>query len=137
MRAGTAIFLLAGGLAPAFPAAVENPAAAEYDAALDEYIALADALLPILSSARDRASADAAAPGLEAEIARLYRVREKLKKLPEPGNAESKELERKYAMRMRTQWGRVFDEIYRLQAAECLGSESFRKAFTTLCLILR
>lgn len=109
----------------------------DYDAAMKEYVSFPAELIPVLASAKDRASAEQAAPKLKALLPRLFEMRETIKKLPVPDSAEAHALENRYALEMRTQWGAVFKEIYRLQSAECFGSESFRKNFTMLCLILR
>lgn len=104
---------------------------------MKQYIGFTAELVPVLVSAKDAASAETAAPQLEALMPRLFALRENIKKLPVPDAETAKALESAYGLEMRTKWGEVFREIYRLQAAACYNSESFRKSFTTMCLILR
>lgn len=107
------------------------------DAVMKQYVGFPSELVPVLASAKDGVSAEAAAPKLEALLPRLFALREQIKKLPVPDAETAKELESAYGLDMRTKWGEVFQEIYRLQAAACFNSESFQKIFMTMCLILR
>lgn len=108
-----------------------------HETAMNEYISLADSLLPVLASVKDTETADAAAPALSAMLPTMIEVREKINKLPPLQDADKSELERRYAMKMRNQWGEVFREIFRLQSAQCFNSASFRDAFTSACIVLR
>lgn len=130
-------FLLLLSLLLATGSAEQQEAVTGYDAVMKQYVGFPAKLIPVLSSARDAASAQTAAPKLEALLPQLFQLREQIKQLPVPDSTSARALESRYALEMRTQWGAVFREIYRLQAAECFGSESFRKNFTMLCLILR
>lgn len=107
------------------------------DVLMKQYVGFPSELVPVLASAKDGSSAEAAAPQLEALLPRLFALREQIKKLPVPDAETAKALENAYGLQMRMKWGEVFQEIYRLQAAACFHSENFQKSFTTMCLILR
>ncbi len=121
----------------ALPLLAAAPASQNYEAAMKRYVAFPAELVPVLASAKDGKSAEAAAPKLEALLPRLFELRETIKRLPVPEADEAKTLESTYGLAMRKKWGEVFDQIYRLQAVGCYDSESFRKSFATMCLILR
>lgn len=108
-----------------------------YETAMNEYITFADSLLPVLVSVKDTATADAAAPSLSAMLPTLIEMRGKINNLPPLQGSDKVELERRFALKIRTQWGDVFREIFRLQSAQCFNSASFRDVFTSMCLILR
>lgn len=107
------------------------------DALMKQYVGFPSELVPVLASAKDGASAEAAAPKLEALMPRLFALREQIKRLPVPDAETAKALESAFGLEMRMKWGEVLHEIYRLQDVGCYNSERFRKSFTTMCLILR
>lgn len=107
------------------------------ETAMNEYISLADALISVLGPVKDTATAESAVASLSAMLPSLIEVRKKINDLPPLQDADKAELERRYAMKMRTQWGEVFREIFRIQSAQCFHSDSFREVFTSMCLILR
>ncbi len=108
----------------------------EVDAAFASYVALPSQLLPILSEAQDKESADAAAPRLKAALPLVYEARTALHHLPSLGKEETQLVQKKYETHMRQEWGKLFEHIYRLQTKKCYGSLLFFKQFQTLCLML-
>lgn len=125
-----AALLVAVGAAPG----AEVPA--EVQRAFEHYTALPDALVPVLQSAQDEQSAEKAAPELQALLTRVFDARRELNAIPalEPDVAE--EVRRRYEQNMRTGWGRVYEQIYRLQRARCYENVPFFKQFQTLCVLL-
>ncbi len=106
------------------------------DAAFDRYVRLPDTLVPILESATDKASADAAADALFAALPELYEARSGLEAIAALSPAETAAVEEKYGLAMRRNWGKVFQEIYRLQRARCYESVPLLKQFQTMCMML-
>lgn len=124
--------LLGSGMAPA--GAAELPAALV--GALQRYIALPDALLPVLEAAHDKPSADRAAADLQALLPRVYESRRELREIQALSPAEQEAVRKRFEMQMRTRWGRVFEQIFRLQRVHCYESIDFFKHFNTLCVML-
>lgn len=126
--------LLVGGTTALPVCAADLPAA--LDGAMQRYIALPDALLPVLEAARDKASADRAAEDLQALLPRVYEARQELRDITALSPSEQELVRRRYEMQMRTRWGKVFSHIFRLQRTRCYESVSFFKHFNTLCVML-
>ncbi len=122
----------------AVPAALAQQAGipASVDAAFDRYTRLPDMLVPILESVEDKASADKAADALFAALPELYEARSGLEQIASLDAAETAAVEKKYGLEMRRNWGKLFQEIYRLQRAQCYGSVPFLKQFQTMCMML-
>ena len=112
----------------------EIPAALE--SALQRYIALPDALLPVLEAAQNKESAEKAAEDLSALLPRVYDARREIQALPKLAPTVAEEVRRKYETQMRTRWGKVYEHIFRLQRSRCYESVSFFKHFNTLCVML-
>ncbi len=106
------------------------------DEAFEAYASLPSRLVPILAAAKDRDSADAAAPQLLAALPALYETRSALHRITSLGDAERRLVEQKYERRLRHEWKALFEQIYRLQKTRCYGSRSFFKQFQTMCLML-
>lgn len=121
-------------LGPGMAAAVDIPA--DVQSAFEHYVALPDQLLPVLQSAQDAASAEKAAEPLQALLPKVYDARRELKAIPSLSPEVAAELRRRYEQRMRADWGKVYDEIFRLRAAACYQCVPFFKQFQTLCLLL-
>ncbi len=120
-------------LAPVVEAQAIPPLVEE---AFEGYAALPSTLVPILAEAKDMASADAAAPKLFAALPAVYDARTALHRIPTLGEKETQLVQQKYETRLRSEWGKLFEHIYRLQRAQCYGSLPFFKQFQTLCLML-
>ncbi len=122
----------------AVPAALAQQAGipASVDKAFARYTRVAETLLPILESAKDKATADAAANQLFAALPELYDARCGLEEIANLNAAETAAVEKKYGLAMRRNWGKVFEQIYRLQRAQCYGSIPFLKQFQTMCMML-
>lgn len=114
--------------------------AAELTAALEavvqRYVALPDALLPVLEAAQDKASADRAAADLQALLPRVYDTRRELREVSSLSAQQAAAVREKYEMQMRTRWGRVYHELFRLQRKHCYDSIAYFKHFQTLCMLL-
>ncbi len=120
-------------LAPAV-AGAEIPA--DIDQAFLHYAELPDKLVPILSSAVDKASADAAADSLFRALPALYDSQEELRKWKSLPPELAPAIREKYEQRLRTGWGEVYQQIFRLQKAKCFGSLPFFRQFQTMCRML-
>lgn len=119
-------------VAPA--AAADVPPA--LDAALQRYISLTDALLPVLEAARDKDSAQQAAADLQALLPRVYDARREMRGIESLSPEVAEAVRRKYEMPMRTRWGKVYAQIFRLQRARCYECVAYFKHFNTLCMLL-
>lgn len=122
--------------AAAFPIAAADGSVA-LEAALQHYIALPDALLPVLEAAKDKESAEAAAADLQALLPRVYEVRRELMEIPELAPETAAAVRKKYEMQMRTRWGKVYEHIFRLQRVRCYEALAYFKHFNTLCMLLQ
>ncbi len=124
---------LALGLVPVIAAQQLPPLV---DEAFAAYAALPAKLVPILAEAKDRESADAAASKLLEALPAVYDARTALHRIPTLGEKETQLVQHKYETRLRSEWGKLFEHIYRLQRAQCYGSIPFLKQFQTMCLML-
>lgn len=104
--------------------------------AFDAYTAMPDVLLPPLKAAQDKASAEAAAPQLKTALEALYDMRNKMQLVTEIPAEHKAAVEEKYAHRMRVQWGKVYEEIFRLQKEQCYDAPEFTKMFRVMMLML-
>ena len=84
----------------------------------------------------DKASADAQAPWLRKSLSEVYTVREKLHTMPRLTPAQNQQVRLKYEKRMRTEWGRMYAEISRLQEAKCYQSAELTEVFRLLCMMI-
>lgn len=100
------------------------------------YTELPEALLPVLQSAQDQESAEKAAPALMELLPRVYDSRRELLSIPKLTPAEASLVRSKYETKMRSGWGKVFEQIYRLQRVRCYECVPFFKQFNTLCSLL-
>lgn len=122
-------------LAPLLPVMAQAALPHDVDQAFSHYNELADRLIPILESAKDKESAEAAASELNALLPKVYDVRTELQKLklaPE----EQEEARQKYGHAMQVRWGKAYEHIFRLQKSRCYDSLAFFKQFHTLCAML-
>ncbi len=100
------------------------------------YIKLGEELAPVLAAAKDATSAEKAASALKDMLPRVIDTGREIKAISSLNAEETKELLAKFEKPMRTAWGKVFDEIYRLQKTQCYGSVSFFSPFSILCSLL-
>ncbi len=128
-----AIFCIAA--APIVSAA-ELSIPAEIDKAFADYVALPDKLIPIMTGVKDKATADAAAEPMFAELQKVYDTRSALQKITKLPPEVATQLKNKYEKDMRTRWGKVYEQIFRLQKVRCYDSLPFFKQFHTLCMML-
>ena len=104
--------------------------------AFEHYIALPDALVPVLREVQSAESAEAAAPKLRALLTQVLDVRREIEGIQKFDPGVEEEVHRRYEMPMRQGWGRVYDEVYRLQKVRCYENVAFFKQFQTLCMFL-
>lgn len=102
----------------------------------DTYTALPDVLLPPLQAAKDKASADAAAPQLKAALEKLYDARAKMQGVNALTPEQKAEVEKRYGLKMRQQWGKVYEEMFRIQKEKCFGSAEFSRLYSIMGLML-
>lgn len=105
-------------------------------AVFDTYTALPDVLLPPLQAAKDKASADAAAPQLKAALEKLYDARAQMQAVSSLTPEQKKEVEQRYGLKMRQQWGKVYEEMFRIQKEKCFGSSEFGRLYSVMGLML-
>lgn len=103
----------------------------------EQYIALAGKLTPILSSAKDKATAESAAVQLYDLLPEVYDLRTELQKIERLTPEEEAELQRKYGKKMQTEWGKTYEQIFRLEKENCYHSTAFFKQFRALCMMLK
>ena len=108
----------------------------EVDQTFATYTAIPSTLVPVLEKVVDRKSAETAAPKLRTELITLYKNRSELEKIQTLSPAVKAEVLQKYEMDMRRSWGQVYEQIFRLQKAQCYGSVNFYREFQTLCMML-
>ena len=106
------------------------------DQTFARYTALPEELHPVLASVTDKESADQATEALNALLPKIYDLRTELRAISELPTDVRTELLRKYETPMRRNWGKVYEEIFRLQTARCYDSLSFFKQFHALCMML-
>lgn len=104
--------------------------------AFERYLAIPPAVLPVLQGVKDKATADAAAPKLKEALATVYDARDALKDIKQLSEADAAEVKERYEKPMREEWGKLYQEIYRLQQVKCYNSEEFFKLFSYMCLML-
>ncbi len=126
--------LVACTLTPA--AEAQNAIPPLVDEAFASYAALPSKLVPVLSKVKDKESADTAAPALFALLPEVYDTRTALHRIGEMGRAETQLVQQKYETQLRREWGKLFEQIYRLQKTQCYGSQELFKQFQILCLML-
>ncbi len=102
----------------------------------ESYITLPKTLVPALQSATDRQSADNAAPRLREELKKLYGIRDALQKVSALTPQQNEQVRKLYEKEMREQWGKVYEEMFRLQQNRCYGSAEFAKVYKIMCLML-
>lgn len=102
----------------------------------DSYVKLPDTLVPVLRSANDKASATAAAPKLQAELEKLYGIRESLRRVSSLTPQQNELVRNRYEQVMREQWGKVYSEMFRLQREKCYGSAEFTRLYRIMCMML-
>lgn len=119
---------------PAAPA--EQPLSPELSKVFEEYVALPSALVPILESVQDYDSAEAAAPKLHEQLDRIYRAQESMSAITSLSAAESAAVQARYAAPMRREWGRVFEQIFRLRRTQCYHAPAFTSEFGYMNMML-
>lgn len=100
------------------------------------YNSLPGVLVPILEKVTDKESADAAAPALNKVLPRLYDIRTALSSIDKMPPEVDAEVRKKYAAQMQRNWGKLYEQILRLQQVDCYNSPDFFKQFYILCMML-
>ncbi len=118
------------------PSIIQGAIPQEIDSAFAHYTALPNTLVPILESVTDRESADAAAPRLNAVLPRVYDARTELTAITSLPPQVRQEVLQKYEQAMRENWGKLYEQLFRLQQVRCYNSLSFFRQFHALCAML-
>lgn len=126
---------LAACLLPLAPALVQAALPDKVEQAFAQYNELPALLTPVLEEAKDKESAEAAAPRLHALLPKVYDARTALQDVRLTPEMQE-ELRRKYGRKMQEEWGQIYQHIFRLQKTRCYNSLAFFKQFHTLCLML-
>lgn len=100
------------------------------------YVKLGEELAPVLASAKDADGARDAAPALQALLPRVMDSGRELRSISALNGADLKQIRAKFERPMRETWGRVYDEIYRLQRVRCYECVPFFRSFSILCSLL-
>lgn len=106
------------------------------DRAFSDFTALPGELLPVLEEVNDRESADNAAEKLNNLLPKVYDARTAMQRITSLPEDVKGEVIRKYGKDMQTNWGKVYEQIFRLQQVRCYNSLSFFKQFHALCMML-
>ena len=119
-------------VAPVWVCATEGTSPQEFE----RYIALGDELSLLLEKAQDKRSAETLAGELQGVLLRVDESRLEMRAITNLTEAQSRHIREKYEKRMRTSWGKVYDQIYRLQKSRCYDSVALLKPFSILCSFL-
>lgn len=106
------------------------------DHAFSDFTALPNELLPVLEGVADRESADEATEKLNNLLPKVYDARTAMQRITALPASVKAEVIKKYGKDMQTNWGKVYEQIFRLQQARCYNSLSFFKQFHALCMML-
>lgn len=117
------------------PAMVQAAIPDNIEKAFAQYNELPALLTPVLEEAKDKESAEAAAPKLHALLPKVYDARSALQDVRLTPEMQE-ELRQKYGRKMQEEWGQIYQHIFRLQKTRCYNSLAFFKQFHTLCLML-
>ncbi|MBO5684781.1 MAG: hypothetical protein J6R92_07520 [Akkermansia sp.] len=123
-------------MTPALHAAPEAALPGVVKEAFDAYSHLPGVLVPIMQKAQDTKSANACATELKQALIHVYNVREKLHNLPRLTPSQNQQVRQQYEQIMRKEWGRMYDEISRLQGNRCFQSADFAEVFRLLCMMI-
>ena len=106
------------------------------DQAFSDFTSLPSELLPVLEGVTDRESADVAAEQLNNLLPKVYDARTAMQRITKLPPSVKAEVIKKYGKDMQTNWGKVYEQIFRLQQVRCYNSLSFFKQFHALCMML-
>lgn len=107
------------------------------DRIFTNYLQLAEDLEPVLAEAKNRESAEAAAVKLNALLPRVYDARSELMQIEQLSTEVQAEVRVKYGKDMQQKWGKVYEQIFRLEHAKCYASPAFFTQFRALCMMLQ
>lgn len=128
--------IISAVLLSAAPVFAQETLPAHITELFEAYVTLPNTLVPVLKSATDKESADKAAPRLREELKKLYGVRESLQKVSSLTPQQNEQVRKLYEKEMREQWGKVYEEMFRLQRNRCYGSAEFAGVYKIMCLML-
>ena len=106
------------------------------DRAFSDFTTLPDELLPVLEGVTDRESAENATEKLNNLLPKVYDARTAMQRITSLSADVKAEVIKKYGKEMQTNWGKVYEQIFRLQQVRCYNSLSFFKQFHALCMML-
>ena len=90
-----------------------------------------------MMTTKDKATAESAAVQLYDLLPEVYDLRTELQKIERLTPEEEAELQRKYGKKMQTEWGKAYEQIFRLEKENCYHSTAFFKQFRALCMMLK
>ncbi len=123
-------------LASLLPGLIQGAIPREIDSAFAHFTTLPNTLVPILESVTDQESADAAAPQLNAVLPQVYDARTELTAINSLPPQVRREVLQKYEQAMRENWGKLYEQLFRLQQVRCYNSLAFFRQFHALCAML-
>lgn len=106
------------------------------DRAFSDFTALPAELLPVLEGITDRDSAENATEKLNNLLPKVYDARTAMQRITTLPADVKAEIISKYGKEMQANWGKVYEQIFRLQQVRCYNSLSFFKQFHALCMML-
>lgn len=106
------------------------------DKAFSDFSALPVELIPVLEEVVDRESADNATEKLNNLLPKVYDARTAMLRITTLPADVKAEVISKYGKDMQRNWGKVYEQIFRLQQVRCYNSLSFFKQFHALCMML-
>ena len=121
---------------PALLAVVHAAIPAGIDRAFSDFTSLPNELIPVLEGVTDRESAENATEKLNNLLPKVYDARTAMQRITALPTDVKAEVIRKYGKEMQTNWGKVYEQIFRLQQVRCYNSLSFFKQFHALCMML-
>ena len=131
-----AVFFAAAALLSVSPSWAQEALPRHVTELFEAYVALPNTLVPVLKSAQDKQTATAAAPKLQAELKKLYGIRDSLQKVSSLSPRQNELVRGKYEKDMRERWGAVYAEMFRLQQNRCYDSAEFARMYKIMCLML-
>ncbi len=134
---GIITFLSLLSLLVSLPAPGSEPVLPEHIAtAFEKYTAAPGSLVPILKGVTDKASADAAAPRLREALVSVYEARSALHDIKRLTKEQSQIVQERYALKMRQEWGLLYEQIARLRKARCYQSREFAQSYQIMCMLI-
>ncbi len=108
----------------------------QYEDLLRRHITLGQDSATLLSRVTSKETAEENSSALQAISLRFAEISKAMNELAEIPEVHRSSLLKKYELPLRTTWGEVYKEIYRIQKAQSYGSNLFVKEFQVYCQLL-